>query len=276
MSSKDKSLAHLADKFNIAPPPNYVAGRGRGASGFSKPSEDPPKRGGGASAAAAAASTASAAASDGRLEGDAADTRELDLSETERFEEAELSMDNSEAGAMMEPFNMSSERREGSFDDDFNFVWKRKGEDPDDVQDAWLGEVDAEGESAEKVEKRRKLLQRQMDAQQQPDEQPPDTPALLTQVASLLQTGESVASALRRLSGGAQRRGGSGGGGKRRRDDPSSSGPPGTDGDDLEEVRQRQQFDVHAHIHTHIHTHVMDTYVHAYTHRCFGGSSSTS
>ena len=68
------------------------------------------------------------------MEGDASDTRELDLSETERFEQEELSMDKTEAGGAVEAFNMSSERREGHFDDDFKFVWKKKGEDPDDVQ----------------------------------------------------------------------------------------------------------------------------------------------
>jgi hypothetical protein len=31
------SLAKLADRFNTAPPPGYVAGRGRGVSGFAKP-----------------------------------------------------------------------------------------------------------------------------------------------------------------------------------------------------------------------------------------------
>ena len=50
-----------------------------------------------------------------------------------------------------------------SFDEDFNFVWKKRGEDPDDVHDAFLDEVDAgEAESAEKLEKRRKLLERQI------------------------------------------------------------------------------------------------------------------
>ena len=45
MASGDgrRSLAHLADKFNTAPPPGYVAGRGRGAMGFSKP--PPPEEG---------------------------------------------------------------------------------------------------------------------------------------------------------------------------------------------------------------------------------------
>ena len=67
-------------------------------------------------------------------------------------------MDKAEAGYTMDSFSMDSERKEGHFDDDFNFVWKRRGEDPDDINDAWLkGEVDegretegeAEGEAAE-------------------------------------------------------------------------------------------------------------------------------
>ena len=35
------SLAHLADKFNQAPPPGYVPGRGRGVAGFSAPPPAP-------------------------------------------------------------------------------------------------------------------------------------------------------------------------------------------------------------------------------------------
>uniref|UniRef100_A0A7S2G2E7 OCRE domain-containing protein n=1 Tax=Haptolina brevifila TaxID=156173 RepID=A0A7S2G2E7_9EUKA len=239
MSRARPSLAHLADKFNSSAPPGYVAGRGRGASGFSKPPppEEGPKRGAASSSSAAPAPPGKSEPGTG-LEGDAADTRELDLSETERFEQEELSMDNAEAGTTMEPFNMSSERREGSFDDDFNFVWKRKGEDPDDVQDAWLGEVDAQGESEEKVAKRKKLLKKQIDAQQeQMDEPPPDLSALLEQVASLLQPEETVASALRRLSGASQRRTVSAGG-KRQRD----ADPQGADGD-LEALLHKQQFD---------------------------------
>ena len=65
---------------------------------------------------------------DGKVEGEVADTNTLDLSQTERFEVQTLSMDQADAGAVMEPFNMNNERREGHFDDDFNFVWKRKGE----------------------------------------------------------------------------------------------------------------------------------------------------
>ena len=34
------SFSHLADKFNTAPPPGYVAGRGRGIGGFSKPTAE--------------------------------------------------------------------------------------------------------------------------------------------------------------------------------------------------------------------------------------------
>ena len=56
---------------------------------------------------------------DGKLEGEAADTGVLDMNETERFEIQKLSMEQADAGAVMEPFNMNSERREGTFDDDF-------------------------------------------------------------------------------------------------------------------------------------------------------------
>jgi hypothetical protein len=230
-----KSLAHLADKFNTAPPAGYVAGRGRGVSGFSKPPEDPPKRGASSSAAAQAEPfTQAAKDTDSQgLEGDAADTRELDLTETERYETEGLSMDNAEAGETMEPFNMASERREGHFDDDFNFVWKRKGEDPEDVHDAWLGEIDAASESEEKIEKRKRLLQRQVDVQQEPDEAKLDTTALLRRVANLLQVHETVASALRRMSGAKKHLAA---GSKRRADAEVAECDP-------EEVLRKQQFD---------------------------------
>jgi hypothetical protein len=64
-------------------------------------------------------------------------------------------------------------------------VWKRKGEDPDDVNDAWLGEVDEGVETDEKVEKRRKLLQRQIELQAGEEEGPEDKDALRGTVVTL-------------------------------------------------------------------------------------------
>ena len=156
MEQSRPSLAHLASKFNTAPPPGYVSGRGRGISGFTQPTGPPPKRGKprrGAEAAAAAAAAATAASSgggaadeedrygdadeggedtvggadyepdelassvggfggeggfdaDGKLKGEAGDTRELDLGGTERFEVERTSMSQTEAGYAIEPFNM--------------------------------------------------------------------------------------------------------------------------------------------------------------------------
>lgn len=258
------SLSHLADKFNTAPPPGYVAGRGRGASGFSKadPADLPKGRGGGGkgsggSAASDGAGSSSAAAdddaaaehklklgTDGKLEGDAGDSRELDLSETERFEKQELSMDSKEAGGAMEAFNMEAERKEGHFDDDFNYVWKRKGEDPDDINDAWLGEVDSAGETAEKVEKRRRLLQRQIETQQQPDDAEVDRAALLRQMTAVIQPGETVAAALRRLSssGGGKAAAAKAGVGKRKA--AGDGAPPApAPGASREQLLARQHFE---------------------------------
>ena len=260
------SLAKLADRFNTAPPPGYVAGRGRGVSGFSKPDPaDLPKGRGARGAGAAGAGSSSAElqataadaetagdehklklGADGKLEGDAGDSRELDLSETERFEKQQLSMDSSEAGYKIEAFNMDAERREGHFDDDFNYVWKRKGDDPDDANDAWLGEVDSTGESAEKVEKRRRLLQQQIETQQQPDEPAADRGALLQQILAVVKPGETVAAALRRLS----KRHANSGGKRQAAGDVTPSAPlvagaadgHGDDGN-LEEILAKQQFE---------------------------------
>ena len=158
-------MAHLADKYNTSAPPGYVPGAGRGISGFSKPPpKEPPKRGSAAggpdkfgkfdapAAPAASSAAVGASSSEAGLAGDAGDTRELDLSETKGFEEDELSMDSKEAGGKVEAFNMNTERQEGHFDDDFNYVWKDKKGDDDDVKDAWLTEVDGDDkETDEKV-----------------------------------------------------------------------------------------------------------------------------
>ena len=147
--------------------------------------------GGGGPSSSAASGSGGGGADGGEpgLRGDAADTRgSLDMSEIGRYEEAELSMDQKEAGHQLDAFSMDAERKvcagqaqhppssqqshsqshkqqpsapighaalrthslalpphsrlalielalsacvraqEGHFDDDFNFVWKRKGE----------------------------------------------------------------------------------------------------------------------------------------------------
>ena len=86
------SLSHLADKFNTAPPPGYVAGRGRGVSGFSQPTKEDLRAagrgrgrgdgdgGGGRSAAGSSADgTAGPLKPGAALEGESGDTRALDL-----------------------------------------------------------------------------------------------------------------------------------------------------------------------------------------------------
>ena len=206
MADKErKSLCHLADKFNHAPPPGYVAGRGRGASGFSKPPADPPKRGGPPPSSAAGSSSAA----DKEAAEKEANDKGFDLGATEKFEQAGMSMEKDEAGGNIEAFNMDAERKEGNFDDDFNYTWKKKGEDPDDVHDAFLDGMDSgEKETEEKVAKRRELLQKQLDAQNAPAEAPPDVPSLLASAVACLQEGETVARALGRLSGSARKPGG--------------------------------------------------------------------
>ena len=226
------SFAHLADKFNTSAPTNYVAGRGRGISGFSKPEPDLPKRGG------AAASSSSFAV----LESDATDTRALDVDETERFESQELSMDNAQAGGAIEAFSMEAERREGQFDEAGNYVRSRRGEEEElDARDAWLKEMDgATTESAEQQAARRRKLQQEAKARQQAlSEQkdsasPAEVAALLVQAVGLLQAGETVAVALRRLSGKPRAGAAAAGGGKRKRAD---------EGDAEGAASRKQQFE---------------------------------
>ena len=223
MAAAKPSLAFLADKFNTEAPAGYVPGRGRGIAGFSKPPAEPPKRGkpppGGAAAAAddddddderrrrAALSdddefggeeAGDGAAAEEGLDGEAGDTRELDLAETQRYEKAGASMDQTEAGYAIEPFNMRAERSEGHFDESFNYVWNRKD---DDLHDAWLKETDgATAESDEKVQKRREILRRQRATQDEPAAPAADLPTLRRALVALLQPGESTARALKRLA----------------------------------------------------------------------------
>ena len=224
MAAEKKSLAFLADKFNTEAPAGYVPGRGRGIAGFSKPPAEPPKRGkpppGGAAAAAdddddeeeerrrraalsdddefAGEEAGDGAAAEEGLDGEAGDTRELDLAETQRYEKAGASMDQTEAGYAIEPFNMRAERSEGHFDESFNYVWNRKD---DDLHDAWLKETDgATAESDEKVQKRREILRRQRATQDEPAAPAADLPTLRRALVALLQPGESTARALKRLA----------------------------------------------------------------------------
>jgi hypothetical protein len=146
------SLVHLAAKFNTAPPPGYVPGRGRGVSGFTKPPPAPPRRGRGRRGADDAAASSNGAEvedgaqygdaeeeetedavagadyepdeldnsavafeaggfdDEGKLKGEAGDTRALDLGGTEKFEVARTTMSQMEAGYEIEPFNMKQAR----------------------------------------------------------------------------------------------------------------------------------------------------------------------
>merc|ERR1719424_2563996 len=94
-------------------------------------------------------------------------------------------MSQAEAGYAIEPFNMKQERAEGHFDDDFNYAWK--------------GEVDESKEADEKVAKRRKLIAAQIEQIGTQDEAAADVPALASKLVALLEPGESVSAALRRL-----------------------------------------------------------------------------
>jgi hypothetical protein len=89
---------------------------------------------------------------------------------------------------------------EGHFDDDFNYVWKRRGDEADDAHDAWLGEVDESKEADDKVAKRRRLVAAQMAQIGKQEEEAADVPALAGRMVELLEPDESVAAALRRLS----------------------------------------------------------------------------
>lgn len=119
------SLAHLADRFNVEPPEGWVAGRGRGATGFTVPSEEDLRasrqgRGRGRGQRPGGPSREPVMG----LDAEAKDG-EMRFAQTKAFEETAASFDRKEAGYEIEPFNLTQERELGDFDADYNYVPRR-------------------------------------------------------------------------------------------------------------------------------------------------------
>ncbi|GFR41660.1 hypothetical protein Agub_g2402, partial [Astrephomene gubernaculifera] len=123
------------------------------------------------------------------------------VANTERYEKDTLEVEE-EDGIKFEPFNLKQEREEGFFDEDGNYVFRKQaGEEGDEEKDAWLdsGEtkvvseavrqrIEAQRAQAEAAARRAPLTERQI-AQRKAD------------MAAIMQPGETVTRALKRLGG---------------------------------------------------------------------------
>ena len=104
-------------------------------------------------------------------------------------------------GVLIEPFNLKNERESGYFDENMNYVFKKeKGE-----VDAWLADLDeatveaaiGEAAAAEKRIAEKRKLEEEVDAKK-----PIKTvQELKEELLSYMQPEETIAGALRRLSG---------------------------------------------------------------------------
>ncbi|XP_023347661.1 CD2 antigen cytoplasmic tail-binding protein 2 homolog, partial [Eurytemora carolleeae] len=103
---------------------------------------------------------------------------------------------NFDGDIQITPFNLKEEQQEGTFSKDGNFVWNEK---KDDVKDAWLDDVDWV-----KVKQR---TEDEVKRREEEDEKEEEEQGRYSEITSykdmlaLLQPGESVGRALRRLGG---------------------------------------------------------------------------
>lgn len=128
------------------------------------------------------------------------------------WEEERMEEEYNEAGDKMEPFNLKTERTEGFFDESGNFVWKKEegGADP------WLAslenEEDLEARIGEAALARKKKEEEEAEVDETPEQV--DKEALKESMLRLLQPGETVLHALKRLGPQKKKAPQGGGGGK--------------------------------------------------------------
>lgn len=103
-----------------------------------------------------------------------------------------------DAGEVMEPFNLKDERDGGHFDENMNYVWGKEKAEPD----AWLADLD-EAAMEKGIGEAAAAQKRKLAAQDEQDSklasQPRDRESLRRELFSILQNGETVPKALRRL-----------------------------------------------------------------------------
>lgn len=114
-------------------------------------------------------------------------------------------MQRNEDGIWIEPFNLNSERETGYYDASGNYVWTDNPRE--DAADPWLAEMD-EAERVGGIKLPPAVAQSKAVGSEEDREREEDKPDLvrsLHRLVTLLQPGETVGAALRRLSSAARR-----------------------------------------------------------------------
>lgn len=108
----------------------------------------------------------------------------------------EKTIDFSEGGLRVTPFNLEEEMEEGHFDAEGHYIADK---DPDNVDDSWLETVDWKEVHEKATERELDTLGGEEDDEE--DEEVVDKLTLLREVIAIVKPGETVAKALRRLGG---------------------------------------------------------------------------
>lgn len=116
-------------------------------------------------------------------QGVAADVRGFEV----RYEDGVNFVDD---GIRIEPFNLEQEREEGYFDENGNFVEYARG---NEIKDAWLDDVEVDTKYAEKVQKKKDKEEEFQDLSSD------DIGKIKRKIANMLEPGETIIQALKRL-----------------------------------------------------------------------------
>lgn len=109
----------------------------------------------------------------------------------EEYEEDEENLEDD--GIKIEPFNLKQEREEGYFDSEGNYVEYGNG---NEIKDAWLDSVEVDTRFAEEH------LKQSIEASEDDDDlSPEEISKIKRRIANVLQPGETVLQALRRMKG---------------------------------------------------------------------------
>ncbi|KAJ4745805.1 CD2 antigen cytoplasmic tail-binding protein 2 [Rhynchospora pubera] len=116
---------------------------------------------------------------------------QVDISKAEiRYEEDFNFVDD---GIQIEPFNLNKEREEGYFDENGNFVEYAKG---NEIKDAWLDSAEVDTKFAAKLKEKAKDEEEEFQ-----DLSSDDVGKIKRNIANILQPGETIIQALKRLKG---------------------------------------------------------------------------
>uniref|UniRef100_V9L3Y8 CD2 antigen cytoplasmic tail-binding protein 2 n=1 Tax=Callorhinchus milii TaxID=7868 RepID=V9L3Y8_CALMI len=142
------------------------------------------------------------------------DSTKYNILTTEDIEGQESATVDYEDGVQITPFNLDEEMEDGHFDSEGNYFLKKEAV----IRDSWLDNIDWV-----------RIKERPTPHNTQPESTDPltDQRTLLMDIVGVLQPGETVAKAIRRLGGGKGVRGERRWGGKRKR---RESGETGEDG----------------------------------------------